>query len=296
MNLPRALAMPALQRYLACIRYRDAIVLQGPPLFGVAFALREVTVGAVGTLLVFLPASLLLVAHIFTLNDWANITQDLNDPHKAGEVFLTKGVSRAQLGGLCGGFLLASLVLFAGLPARTFALAVAIAALGWVYSHPLLLAKGVPLVSSGPHLIGGTLHFLLGYSVFTAIDGRGVLIALFFALTFTAGHLNQEVRDYDGDRRNGIRTNAVRFGTTQTFVAGLIVFTVAYGQLVFLARAGLVPPAQGFLAALYPIHLFWSIRTLRAGLTFDTVSRFQRQYRALYAVIGVFMLLTLLAR
>jgi 4-hydroxybenzoate polyprenyltransferase len=290
------LAVPMLQRYLACIRYRDAIVLQGPPLFGVAFALRDVTMVTVGTLLVFLPASLLLVAHIFTLNDWANITQDLNDPHKAADVFLAKGISRAQIGGLCGGFLLVSLALFGCLPARTFSLAVAIAALGWLYSHPLLLAKGVPLVSSGPHLIGGTLHFLLGYSVFTEVDGRGVLIALFFALTFTAGHLNQEVRDYDGDRHNGIQTNAVRFGKTQTFVAGLMVFTVAYAHLVFLASAGLVPVAQGFLAALYPIHLFWSIRTLRAGLTFETVSRFQSQYRALYALIGVFMLLTLLAR
>ena len=295
MSSAPVLGTSMLRRYLACIRYRDAIVLQGPPLFGVAFALRDVTLAAVGTLLVFLPASLLLVAHIFTLNDWANVAQDLNDPNKAGDVFVTKGISRAQLGGLCAAFLVVSLLLFSVLPGRTLALAVAIAALGWVYSHPLLLAKGIPLVSSGPHLIGGVLHFLLGYSLFMAIDGRGILIALFFALTFTAGHLNQEVRDHDGDRRNGIQTNAVRFGTAATFVAGLVVFTAAYAHLAVLAGLGLIPPAQGFLAALYPIHLFWSVRTLRAGLTFESVSRFQRQYRALYAVIGLVMLLTLLA-
>lgn len=288
--------MPGFRRYLACIRYRDVVILQGSPLFGVAFALRDVTVGTVATILLFLLASFLLVAHIFALNDWANIAQDLNDPNKATEVFLAKGVSRAQLGRLWAGFLLASLILFALLPARTFLLAVAIAALGWVYSYPSLHAKGVPLVSSGPHLIGGALHFLLGYSLFAEIDWRGALIALFFAFTFTAGHLNQEVRDYDGDQRNGIRTNAVRFGKTRTFIAGLIVFTVAYGHLVLLASAGLVPAALGFLALLYPIHLLWSVTTLRAGLTFETVTRFQTRYRALFAFIGFFMLVTLLAR
>ena len=66
-------------------------------------------------------------------------------------------------------------------------------------------AKRIPLLSSLPHLLGGLLHFLLGYSLFEPIDGRGVLIALFFALTFTAGHLNQEVRDHEGDQVNGLR-------------------------------------------------------------------------------------------
>jgi hypothetical protein len=47
-------------------------------------------------------------------------------------------------------------------------------------------------------------------------------------------------------------------------------------------------------AVLYPLHLIWSIQTLRQGLTYDSVSRFQARYRVLYALIGAAMVTSLL--
>lgn len=82
------------------------------------------------------------------------------------------------------------------------------------------------------------------------MDGRGILIALFFALTFTAGHLNQEVRDHEGDRATGHRTNAVAFGPVSAFIAGLGVFTLAYADLSLLAWMGLVPALLGWVPPL----------------------------------------------
>ena len=284
-----------LRAYLSCIRYQEVLLLQGSPLLGAAFALKEITVESAVSVLLLALAGFLLVAHIFTFNDWAGIASDSNDPNKSAKVFSTKGITPRGVLLLSAGLLAASLLLFALLPGRTFLVAVAIAALGLLYSHPSVNAKGLPLVSSSPHLIGGTLHFLLGYSLFGAVDRRGILIALFFALTFTAGHLNQEVRDYDGDRLNGLLTNAVAFGRTAAFVAGFLGFTLAYGDLVVLARAGLVPAPLGAVPlVLYPLHVFWSARTLRAGLSFENVSRFQSRYRMLYALIGLTMVVTLL--
>ena len=115
------------------------------------------------------------------------------------------------------------------------------------YSHPAPSAKSAPVLSSLPHLLGGLLHFLLGYSLFDALDRRGILIGFFFALTFTAGHLNQEVRDHEGDRVNGLRTNAVFFGKERTFLAGLVLFMLAYADLAWLAFRGLIPAALGVL-------------------------------------------------
>ena len=281
--------------YLSCVRYQEVLLLQGSPLLGAAFALKEITVESALSVLLLALAGFLLVAHIFTFNDWAGIASDSNDPNKSANVFSTRGITPRGVLLLSAGLLAASLLVFTLLPGRTFLVAVAIAALGLLYSHPSINAKGLPLVSSSPHLVGGTLHFLLGYSLFGGIDSRGILIAFFFALTFTAGHLNQEVRDYEGDRLNGVLTNAVAFGRTAAFVAGFLGFTLAYGDLVVLAHAGLVPTPLGTVPlVLYPLHVFWSARTLRAGLSFENVRRFQSRYRMLYALIGLTMVVTLL--
>jgi 4-hydroxybenzoate polyprenyltransferase len=280
-----------------CIRYRDVLVLQGAPLMGVAFSMRALTSQAIGELVLFVVASFLLVAHIFSFNDWAGASMDRNDPNRSQKVFSTKGVSPRDVFLLCAVLLALSLLLFAQLSRQTLLLAIAIAALGVFYSHPGLNGKGTPIISSCPHLVGGVLHFLLGYSLFSPIDPSGVLIGLFFALTFTAGHLNQEVRDYDGDRLNGVHTNAVAFGKTPAFLAGLVVFTLAYTDLFLLAGMGVVPAALAIMPlVLYPIHVVWSVRTLRAGLSFTNVSRFQGRYRMLYGVIGLGIVLALLLR
>ncbi len=293
MALPRKRA--GLMAYASCIRYRDVLLLQGSPLLGVAFAARGMTIENAVSVLIFTLASVLLVAHVFTFNDWAGIGLDSNDPNKSGDVFAVRGISDHGVVLLSLGLLVTSLLLLALLRVQTLLLGIAIAALSALYSHPALNAKGTPVVSSFPHLIGGALHFLLGYSVFGAIDRRGVLMALFFALTFTAGHLNQEVRDYEGDRLNGIRTNAVAFGKTSAFVAGWLLFTLAYADLFLLAYTGILPAPLAMLSSvLYPVHVFWSVRTLRDGLNFATMSRFQDRYRMLYAVIGVAMVATTL--
>jgi 4-hydroxybenzoate polyprenyltransferase len=289
---------PAFLAYLSCIRYSEVLLLQGSPLLGAAFALGDVSAEKAAGLAVFALASFLLVAHIWSFNDWAGIAADLNDPNKSGTVFSTKkGVTARGLLFFSLGLLLASLALFATLPLRTLLIAVTIALLSVLYSHPAFHAKSIPLLSSVPHAAGGILHFLLGYSLFDAIDHRGVMIAIFFALTFTAGHLNQEVRDYEGDRFNRLFTNAVFFGRHNVFLAGLVMFTLAYGDLVFLAYRGLVPPLLGVVAlVLYPVQFALSIRTLRIGLNFDSISRLQGSYRILYGLIGLSMLATLFFR
>jgi 4-hydroxybenzoate polyprenyltransferase len=264
---------------------------------GVAFSMRALTSHAIGDLALFVVASFLLVAHIFSFNDWAGASTDRNDPNRSQKVFATKGVSPRDVLLFSTVLLALSLLLFARLSRETLLVAIAIAALGVFYSHPRLNGKGTPIISSCPHLVGGVLHFLLGYSLFGPIDQSAILIGLFFALTFTAGHLNQEVRDYDGDRLNGVHTNAVAFGKTPAFLAGLVVFTLAYADLFVLAGMGVVPAALAIIPlVLYPIHVVWSVQTLRAGLTFTNVTRFRGRYRMLYGVIGLGIVLALLLR
>jgi 4-hydroxybenzoate polyprenyltransferase len=291
--MPLPAAKTSALRYFSCLRPQDILVLQGSPLLGALFAIHHAGAHELILLATLMAANVLLVTHIFMLNDWSGLTIDLADPNKAARVFTARGVGRTEMVSLTAALLVLSLLLFRHLGPVTLALAVAIAILSALYSLPVFNWKGRPLLNSISHLAGGTLHFLLGYSLGHVIDRRGLAIATFFALIFAAGHLTQEVRDHQGDASNGVKTNAVLFGPRRTFAASLILFTVAQIILLLLTLEGILPRPLALLATLYPIQLFWSIQTLRAGLTFASVSRLQSRYRVLYAVIGVAMVAAL---
>ena len=170
------------------------MVLQGAPLLGAIFSIGSLTVESVGKLFVFAVGSCFLVAHIFVLNDWSGIHDDLRDPNRAAAVFITRGIDRAEIGFL------------------------------WV----VLLVVGLLLLSPfGPLTVG---------------------IALMIA--------GLSALDLDGDRRNGIGTNAVTFGKAWSFAAALALFTMADLLLVVLAGRGTVPRALVAVAALYALHLY----------------------------------------
>jgi 4-hydroxybenzoate polyprenyltransferase len=115
------------------------------------------------------------------------------------------------------------------------------------------------------------------------------MISLFFGLVFCGGHLNQEVRDYEGDLLNGIRTSAVVFGCRRTFLASLLTFTAAYALLAGLAAFDILPRLLLWSAILWPLHVVWSLRALQRGLGFETALWMQRRYRLLFAFIGLAM-------
>ena len=79
------------------------------------------------------------------------------------------------------------------------------------------------------------------------------------------------------------------FGQRRTFLASLALFTLAHALLLLLALQGTLPRPLAALAALYPIHLYWSFKTLAEGLTYESIRRLQARYRALYALIGLAM-------
>jgi 4-hydroxybenzoate polyprenyltransferase len=210
----------SLRRLLSCIRFDEVLVLQGSPLIGAVFSIGRLTTEKAMALSLLTAGSCCLVAHVFVLNDWFGMSADLKDPDRATGTLMTMSIGRTQIGTLCMALLALSLLLLSPLGSTTLIIALAIAGLSALYSAPASHMKGVPLLNSAIHLIGGMLHFLLGYSLFSAVDGRGLEIGCFFALVFVAGHLTHEARDRDVDLLNGISTNAVTFGKARSFAAG----------------------------------------------------------------------------
>jgi len=290
----RSVTPQALLRLLSCIRFDEVLVLQGAPLLGALFSVGTFTASRAVDVVMLVFGSCLLVSHVFVLNDWSGMSADLQDPNRASSVFVSRGVSRTEVGRLWITLLAFGLLLFAMLGFEPLIIGLSISIASALYSAPVSHAKGIPLLNSFLHLMGGTLHFLLGYSVFHPVDGRGIVIGSFFGLTFMAGHLTHEARDREGDLVNGIQTNAVTFGAFGNFVAGLALFTSADVLLVILAFRGVVPRMLMIVAAFYPFHFYWSLRVLHRGLSFENIRQLQLRYRALYAAIGLTMALAVL--
>ena len=255
---------------------------------GVVFSIAPLSIAKIGTAVVGAFAGYCLVAHIWTLNDWADRRHDDRDPNKRERANQRRGVEGSRLLALSLLFLGVALGFFCFLPQRTFFVAMAIAGLGALYSLPGFPLKQLPVASSGLHFIGGLLHFLIGFSLFSAALPRGVAIGAFFALTFVAGHVTQEVQDCASDRQSGIRTTAVVFGPVPTFIAATALFAFAYLYLILLAWSGLVPMRLAWIAfPLMVVQLLSSVKVLRNGLGFDPVSALRERYRLLFGVIGL---------
>lgn len=107
----------------------------------------------------------------------------------------------------------------------------------WVtYSFPILGLKNIPLAGTALHLATQLLHFMLVYAAFAPVTGYALLLSLYFALLFAAGHLHHEVIDYEADKGAGARTAAVVWGISRMSAVSfaLFAFTALYIAVMFI--------------------------------------------------------------
>lgn len=277
-------------QHFASTRATEVLALQASPILG--SLLGGFTVEQEGmirpSLLLF--GSIALTAHIFVFNDWAGYSSDILDPQRATLISARQGISRREVAIVAIALLVLANIAFAVVGGMTLLFGIAIAFLGILYSSSAGFGKNAPIVGSINHLLGGMLHFLLGYTFVHTLDTNGLAMSLFFGLVFAGGHLNQEVRDHEADLLNGIRTTAVAFGRQHTFFASLCTFTAAYAIATCLAALELWPRLLLLSPIVWLVHVAWYLQALQRGLGFDTAVWMQRRYRLLFALLGLAML------
>jgi 4-hydroxybenzoate polyprenyltransferase len=275
-------------RRCSSTRGLEVCTLQASPLLGVYLA--DPGVHDVGRATLMMLGSTALTAHIFLFNDWADYSRDTRDVRRARAGVNGYGLRRDQIGHVTIALLVLAAVAFAALGTSAVLFGAGIAALSLLYSFSPYLGKGTPVAASLNHLVGGALHFMLGYVIGRGVDARGLALSLVFGMVFAAGHLNQEIRDYESDRANGIRTVAVAFGRRRGFLASFGLFTIAYLLIVVLAAGGVLPTILLLSAAAWLAQARWSLQALRLGLSAETALWTQRRYRLLFALVGLAML------
>lgn len=279
-------------QHFVSTRALEVCALQASPILGAFLGGFNFLPGNLIRFGLLMFGSLALTAHVFVFNDWAGYDSDLRDPQRKTLVLEHGRISRQQIAYFAGILLILAFAAFAAIGVSAILIGAGIAILSFLYSCSSFFGKSTPIAASLNHLIGGVLHFLLGYTAFHKLDERGFLIGLFFGLVFAAGHLNQEIRDYEADFHNKIRTSAVVFGCRRTFFASLSLFSIAYAILVVLAVAGILPKLMLWSIAAWVLQIIWSWQAWRRGLNFETALWIQRRYRLLFALIGLTMLMS----
>ncbi|HET6846086.1 MAG TPA: UbiA family prenyltransferase, partial [Anaerolineales bacterium] len=212
---------------------------------------------------------------------------------KHKDTFVHRGVTPNQMLSMAAALAAAGLLAFAALSALHVVLGIVAIALGIAYSAQFGDVKGkcIPVVSSLLHVGGTLIAFMLGALTYASADWRSVLIAAYPVLLILAGHLVQEIQDYEEDRLSGCRTNAVQFGRKRVFVLASAIFAVSFVLLYSLAALGLFPPFIRFTPVLYFAYLAIALRAYRLGLTRDAVKSLRDQYRLLFgALVGIILL------
>jgi 4-hydroxybenzoate polyprenyltransferase len=277
--------------YLKHIRYSEVILLLGSPFLGVFIALNSGTDFTGWRFLLFCPAAFLLVAHVYTFNDWADYNKE------TGRRKGTLTISRSGLLVFSLGMAILSILLFLKLSLISCAISIGIIFLSILYSHPSLKLKGLPIVPTLIHLLGGIILFLLGWSLFSSDYIRGSIIGMYFALVFAGGHLNHETIHLSEDQAAGLNTSAVRFGKKKTFLAGFTIFSLSFLYLAILAASHLLPFSLIYaIAVLYPIYIYLFLVPWREGLTSEPLISFRSKYRLIYIILGIYLWLTLIWR
>lgn len=272
--------------YIRSIRYQEVCVFLGAPLLGVLFSVTSLTVEVIFKMGLLVIAVMGCGCSVIIFNDiWGKDT-DKYDERKSSPL-LSGEASSEQLNLISFAFLAVGFSTCIFFPMRTLISGAALAAILNIYSHPYLFLKGKPGMSSLAHFISGMLLFLVGYSIFKHIDLSSVLISIYFGIIFTAGHMNHEIKDYTGDRKAGVMTNAVRFGRKNMLISSFVLFSLSTFYFYILGLLSVIPEVISVIPfILYPSYCVSFFRTYKRGMTFKNMCRFRRQYRIMYGIIG----------
>jgi 4-hydroxybenzoate polyprenyltransferase len=278
----------AVRRYVWSARVGDFAILAAIPVLGFAHGIQRLTPVIVFQGAALAAASLLLLVHVFALNDWADYHADGqvrppgNPPHASRNSLLL--VSAVALACFIG--VLWSMSPPALMPAMGVIVASAIYSLQWP-----LRGKEVLLLSSVLHAVAGAACFLLGLTVAAGLSTRWSGVWVFIGLSIAAGHIHQEISDHREDLASRARTHATVFGAREAFVLGQLTFAAAFLALLVLPNGTGSALFRLLTMLAWAANLTLAIACWRHGVTPESVERYRSHYRRLYVLIGLGLLL-----
>lgn len=269
--------------FIKSARFAEISILLGFPLIGLFFAFESLPQLLSIPVILFVVAIFLLFTAIYAFNGLAGIGEDsentrLSDLKNRKSTFIaTLAVS-----------LYLSLIFFFMIKFALAVFAVVSFLLWCLYSFPKKGFKYRPVLGTLIHFFGQIIHFLMGYAVIKPIDSAGLAASVYFALLFSAGHINHELIDREADEKTGIMTGAVYFGAKKWEIVSFCLFFAAalYIFAASMAISGMIVYTYPFIAAglIHTVYKIISFRKPASQPKFLTERSF---YRILYFIAGI---------
>ena len=275
--------MKQLAAFIKSARFAEVSILLGFPMIGLFFAFKSPDQLLSLPVFLFAAAIFFLFTAIYAFNGWAGTEDDKHNSRLAG----LAGKRRYFIVTLAVSFLL-SLVLFF-LIRPLLALFSCISFLLWaIYSFPKKGFKYRPVLGTMIHFIGQIIHFLMGYTVLAPLDKGSAAASVYFALLFSAGHINHELIDHDADEKSGIKTGAVRFGVSAWEKVSFALFLTAalYISALSMIEKELLSTCFPFIIAGI-IHIIFKICTFKKASAQAKFLEERLFYRILYFAAGI---------
>ena len=266
--------------FLKTLRFFEAFLMTGFFMIAMIFAVPELTLHVFGRSVLTFFAVYFLILSIYAFNAFCGKKYDFINERLA---FL-QNTHPANYFVFSFLFFIVSVFLFLFIDKSLLFYVVAIEFLWIVYSLPFIGLKNFPFVGTALHFITQILHFNLVFAVFAPVSLNSVLISIYFALLFAAGHLHHEVIDHEADLKSSIKTGAVIFGLRVVSNLSFSVFTFTSFYITVLYILNIIPLFVVLpLVVAFLFHLMFFLKT-HSKFPNDSLSRlyYQKAYRFFY--------------
>ena len=275
--------MNRLLAFIKSARFAEVSILLGFPMIGLFFAFKSADQLLSLPVFLFAAAIFALFTAIYAFNGLSGIESDLHNSRLSD----LKGKRTSFIVTLAVSLVISLLLFFLIKP--VLALFSAVSFLLWcIYSFPEKGFKYRPVLGTLIHFVGQIIHFLMGYTVLAGIDGGSAAVSVYFALLFSAGHINHELIDHDADEKAGTRTGAVCFGVRSWEKVSFALFLLAavYISALSAIEKELFPVCLPFIIAGI-IHIIFKICTFKKAPVQTKFLAERSFYRILYFTAGM---------
>ena len=275
--------MNKIPAFIKSARFAEVSILLGFPMIGLFFAFQSADQLIQLPVFLFAAAIFALFTAIYAFNGLAGTEDDKHNSRLSD----LKGVKNSFIATLIVSLIL-SLALFFLIKPVLAALSALSFLLWCIYSFPKKGFKYRPILGTLIHFAGQILHFLMGYTVLAPVDGRSAAVAVYFALLFSAGHINHELIDHDADEKAGTKTGAVCFGVPawEKVSFALFLLSALYISALSALEKELLPVCFPFIIA-GTIHIIFKICSFKKAPLQAKFLAERSFYRILYFAAGV---------